>query len=195
MITIHVTQKLHAKLPLDNQGCIAAKNPGTAPAATAIADNPLSGWHANLLTLQRRNCVLLVHDATRFALFIKGLVKADFAHFDRYFADALINTLLKLGATEHQLDAAVARLAPCRFDTHCSRSVQGTMNQMKAGIEHMLWYDDGKLDAISSYRTGVWLAERPCTVKGVKDFIWPKAAMLALLSQLEQEILSQKTTK
>lgn len=183
MITIHATKKLHAKLPLDAQGCIGGKQAQPNPTLPANNKNPLSGWHANVIVLQRRNCVLLVHDATRFPLFIKSLVKADFARFDWYFADALMNTLLKLGANQQQLDNAAALLAPCQFDTVCNRSVQGTMNQMAGDIEHMLWYDNVSLDDISSYRSGVWLAGRPCTVKGVKDCIWPKKAMLALLSQ------------
>lgn len=144
----------------------------------------LSDWHANLLIIQRRNCVILVHDATRFPLFIKGLLKADFANFDRLFADALMNTLLKLGAKQSQLDTAAALLAPCRFDTNCDRSVQGTMNQMAGDFEHMLWFEEARLEDICSYATGAWLADRPCTVKGQKDCIWPDRAMLALLNRV-----------
>ncbi|MEF3074901.1 hypothetical protein V2P20_07675 [Methylobacter sp. Wu1] len=182
MITIHATKKLYAHLPV-----AATMNPPPSDDSAATppdsADNPLSGWHANLLTLQRRLCVVLVHDATRFPLFMKGLVKADFANFDRLFADTLMNTLLKLGANQTQMDSASALLAPCRFDTDCNRSVQGTMNQMAGDIEHMLRFDHTKLDDICSYRTGVWLADRPCTLKGQKDCIWPEKAMLALLTE------------
>jgi hypothetical protein len=206
MIAIHATKKLYAKLPgvasMKQRG-IEVSEPDALDSANAALkqqtnlssltptlslrereQNPLSGWHANLLTLQRRNCVLLVHDATRFPLFIKGLVKADFARFDELFADALMNTLLKLGANPTQLDKAAALLAPCRFDTDCNRSVQATLNQMAGDIRHMLLFDQADLDAMCSYRTGVWLADRPCTVKGQKDCIWPDKAMLALLNQL-----------
>lgn len=71
MITIHATKKLSAKLP---SGISPIDSTGTT---SELDNNPLSGWHANLLILQRRNCVLLVHDVTRFPLFIKGLLKAD----------------------------------------------------------------------------------------------------------------------
>jgi hypothetical protein len=158
------------------------------PASRLGNDNPLSGWHANLLILQRRNCILLVHDATRFPLFIKGLVKADFAHFDRLFADALMNTLLKLDASETQLDTAAALLAPCRFDSDCNRSVQGTMNRMAGDLEHMLWIEEARLEDICSYATGAWLADRPCTVKGQKDWIRPDRAMLALLNRVANAV-------
>jgi hypothetical protein len=195
MIAIHASKKLYAHLSVVasmKQGGIedsAANDLDSANAASRLHSvNPLSGWHANLLTLQRRNCVLLVHDATRFPLFIKGLIKADYAHFDRLFADTLMNTLLKLGANQAQLDTAAALLGPCCFDTDCNRSVQGTMNQMAGDIERMLRFEEARLDDICSYSTGVWLADRPCTVKGQKDCIWPDKAMLALLTQVGGEL-------
>lgn len=56
MITIHATKKLYAHLPV-----AATMNPHPSDDSAATppdsADNPLSGWHANLLTLQRRLCV------------------------------------------------------------------------------------------------------------------------------------------
>ncbi len=183
MITIHATKKLHTKLPLNDQGLIVSKDTDSQPESNRITINPLSGWHANLITLQRRNCILLVHDATRFPLFMKGLVKADFARFNWLFEDTLMNTLLKVNASQQQLDAAAELLAPCQFDTDCNRSVQGTMNQMKGDLEYRLWYDNAKLEDYSSYRTGAWRADRPCTVKGIKDCIWPIKAMLELLSR------------
>lgn len=55
---------------------------------------------------------------------------------------------------------------------------------MAGDVEHMLWYDNASLKDIGAYRTGAWLADRPCTVKGVKDCIWPPKAMFALLDEL-----------
>jgi hypothetical protein len=34
---------------------------------------------------------------------------------------------------------------------------------------------------ITGYRVGAWLADRPCTVKGIKGCIWPQRAMHELL--------------
>lgn len=185
MLKIHATKKLFARLPLDEDGFIAKKKTVENPIALSPRTNPLSNWHANLLTLQRRNCVILVHDETRFPLFIKSLVKADFAEFDWHFSDALMNTLLKLDANQQQLDAAVSLIAPCQFDSSCDRSVQGTMNHMKFAIENMLWYDNVNIEDVSTYRTGAWLAHMPCGVKGSKDYIWPDKAMLDLLSNIK----------
>ena len=182
-IIIHTTKKLHSKLPLDESGYLKPSTPRISLVPSAVEDNPLSGWHANLITLQRHNCVMMVHDSTRFAVFIKNLLKRNFADLDWHFQNAFMNTLFQLGATQQQLDYAATLLAHCHFDADCSRSVQGTMNRMSGDVEHLLWCDNAKLEDVNSYRLGVWLAERPCTVKGVKDCIWPKKAMLQLLSQ------------
>lgn len=84
MIHLHCTQKLLSKLPVDINGRLP--NTRARPlAANDPADSPLSGWHANLVTLQRRNCVLFVHDTTRFPVLLTCLTKPDFAELDYCF--------------------------------------------------------------------------------------------------------------
>ena len=180
VIQIHATKKLAAKLPAD-----ALREP-EAIAAEAKA-NPLTGWHGNLLTIQRRNCVLLVHDATRFGLFIPALLKADFARLDWHFADTLMNTLLKAGMGEAELVRAEQLLTvpgtACLlgFDTDCDRSVQGTLNQMKGELEHMIAYHGINISDSAPYSISAWLSNRPCTIKGRKDCLWPMKEMKTLL--------------
>ncbi len=189
MINVHTTKKLLAKLPLDDNRTLA--NHHVLPEYQKAGPSPLGDWHANLLILQRRNCVLFVHDNTRFPVFIKELRKPDFANLAWHFDDAFMNTLMKAGANETQMTAAANALGTLRFDNDCNRSVQGTMNQMAGDIENMLWYDNAELGDISAYRTGVWLADRPCTVKGVKDCVWPDKAMLALLDRIAESALPE----
>ncbi len=180
MIKIHVTKKLFTKLPVNELGCLPVDK-NTVPFQAELSKNPLTGWHANLIVLQRRNCILMVHDETRFALFMPCLKKPDFANLDWHFQDTFMNTLLKQGANQQQLESASACLNQLNFDTICDRSVQGTMNQMKGDIERMLSYDNVNVTDVSGYRTGVWLSDRPCTIKGKKECVWPQKAMLNLL--------------
>ncbi len=139
MIKIHTTKKLLTKLPVDDKGFLPEDKKMVF--AKGSKESPVSGWHANLITLQRRNCVIFVHDSTRFPLFIPCLTKPDFASLNWHFQDSLMNTLLKIGAEQRQLDAAASCLTQLSFDSTCDRSVQGTLNRMKADIEHMLWYE------------------------------------------------------
>ncbi|EWH09022.1 hypothetical protein DS2_14649 [Catenovulum agarivorans DS-2] len=181
MIELFCTQKLIAKLPV-SQGLLPEGIALNESLTEKILNNPLSGWHANLLTIQRRNCILMVHNQTRFPLLLIGLTKKDFAVLDYHFADALMNTLLKLGADEEQMQAAQDLLAPVSIAKAFDRSVQGTMNQMKGDLEHFIWFDDLNIMDCSAYKLSVWLAKRPCTVKGQKDCVWPDKAMLQLLT-------------
>ncbi len=190
MITVHATKKLFAKLPVDEQGYLPAHE-RTATASHLAANDEgaslLSGWHGNLVTLQRRNCVLFVHDTTRFTLLLMGLTKPDFAKLDFLFQDALMNTLLKCGANDEQMRAVVMQLQDLCFDTQCDRSVQGSLNRMKSDIEHLLWYDNADIMALSAYRTSVWLSNRPSVLKGMKsnECLWPIKAMAALVGKGE----------
>jgi hypothetical protein len=183
MIKLHATKKLLSKLPVDESGYLPkSQEPGNI--ATTQAESPLSDWHGNIFLLQRRQCILLIHDRTRFPLFIPRLTKPDFANLDWWFMDTLMNTLIKCGANDQQLNAIHQHLAPLQIDTTRDRSVQGTMNRMKGDIEHQLWYDRVDINGVSAAGTSVWLAERPCNVKGQKDCLWPQQAMLALLERL-----------
>ncbi|MAK44063.1 MAG: hypothetical protein CMN80_07915 [Spongiibacter sp.] len=184
MMTIHATKKLMAKLPVNEAGLLPLREKTIYLAERDdAAPSPLGSWHANLLTLQRRNCVLLVHDQTRFPVFIPALKKADLANLDWWFSDALMNTLLKCGANDRQMALAAEMLHRLQVDSVCDRSVQGTMNRMASDIEHMLYYDSINLAEITGYRLSAWLAHRPCSVKGRKDCVWPDREFFALLDQ------------
>lgn len=180
MIQIHATKKLLAKMPA--QAKLGPEDILAAP------QSKLGSWHANLLTIQRRNCLLFVHDQTRFPVFIPALTKPDFAIVDRFFDDALMNTLLQCGATQDQLDTAAALLQPLAFVGGTDRSVLGTQNQLGQDIDHIIYFDSLSVADMAGYAVSAWLADRPCHVKGRKDYIWPKDAFLELLDSLSTEV-------
>lgn len=181
---LHATRKLFARLPLDDKGRLPVTSHNQWLYERPVLEtNPLGGWHGNLVTLQRRNCVLLVHDQTRFPVVMPALTNPDFAELNYRFVDVLMNTLLKSGAEQEHLDIADRYLRPLQMDTECNRSVQGTLNRMKGDVEHMLWYDQVNIADLTGYRLGAWLADSPCTAKGL-GVLFPRRNMLALLSRL-----------
>jgi len=182
MIKIHSTKKLLAKLPLDEHGMLT--NTGVNNNNPVADDSPLGDWHANLLTLQRHNCIVFVHDATRFPVFLKELRKPEFAELGWRFEDAFMNTLLKAGASDTQMQAAAGALRPLMFDSECSRSVQSTITQRAGDIEHIIARDNIALSQVSAYRMGAHLSEMLTKVKGMKDYIRPNEEMFALLDDL-----------
>lgn len=184
MIKLHATKKLYEKLPVDKDGYLPrTKRTEWLYEQPVLVINPLSGWHAHLVVLQRRNCILMAHDTTCFPLVLPALTKPDFAELNDRFVDVFMNTLLKCGAEEAHLEAAHQYLRPFQMDTDCNRSVQGTLNRMKDEFEHLLDYDGLNIAEMTGYSAGAWLADTPRTVKG-NGTLWPKNAMLELLSRL-----------
>lgn len=177
---LHCTKKLYAKLP---ENLKATEQPATAIGIQAQWLN----WHANLITIQRRQCVIAVHDATRFTLFIPCLTRKDFANLDWHFYDVFINTLLKNDMPPELVNTAATNYQPLTFDTNCNRSVQGTMNQVAQEIDYGLYYKNTSVADISPYRYSADLSHRPCGVKGQKDYIWPDREMAPLLNNLTQQ--------
>ena len=177
---LHCTKKLYTKLP---EKVKATEQPATAIGIQAQWLN----WHANLITIQRRQCVIAVHDATRFTLFIPCLTKKDFANLDWHFNDVFINTLLKSDMPPELVNVAATNYQPLTFDTNCNRSVQGTMNQVAQEIDYGLYYKNTSVADISPYRYSADLSHRPCGVKGQKNYIWPDREMAQLLNKLTQQ--------
>lgn len=185
MLKLHATRKFFDKLKLNSDGTLPPTPMSKWLNDRPILDiNPLSGWHGHLVTLQRRNCVLLAHDSTRFPLVLPVLTKPDFAELNARFIDAFMNTLLKCGANEVHLEMADKYLRPLQIDTDCSRSVQSTLNRMKDEFEYQLYYDRLSITDITGYNAGAWLADTPRSVKSQKTVLWPKDAMFTLLESL-----------
>lgn len=173
---IHVTKKMAEKLK--NSGfemsSSADKNPGS-----------LGEWHANITTIQRRQCLVFTHDQTRFSLALIGVTQKELKALTFWFSDMLGNTMLKLGYPAELMERAVGLVDELSFDTVCSRSVQGTLKNMMLDLEAFTW-DGSDIMELGSYSVSARLCERPCGIKGMKkrEFIWPAAEMHNLLKQL-----------
>lgn len=176
---IHCTKKLFEKLPVS----LIEQPPSAQP--IGVYANWLN-WHANVVVMQRRQNLIFVNDATRFAAFIPVVVQKDLANLPHLFTDVFINTLIKSDIDFELVDKAAKLIQqqPFSFDTICDRSVQSTMRLMTSDIEYELIYDGSKITDLLPYSTSARLCERPCTVKGTKDVVWPNRAMSELLRKL-----------
>ncbi|MDX1251748.1 MAG: hypothetical protein IDH49_05780 [Gammaproteobacteria bacterium] len=116
---IHCTKKLLAELP------------------SSLIDQVATGesWHANVLRIDRRKCVLFTHDATLYSVFVPGLRKPDFALLDQMFGQRLFKALLWEGFPQHLIERALEACRTVRFTRSSSRSVLGSMNDIRFQIE------------------------------------------------------------
>lgn len=146
------------------------------------------GWHGNLIHLFRRKCVLLVNDETRFTLFIPGMVKQDFAIFQKVFTHHFERTLGYMNANPAQIAQAKLLLGGFSYHKTHNRSVLGTLNDLKVGIDYILKERFGRLpETEAEYRWLVtFLNETPCSGKDLKGVVFPGREMLGMIDQARQ---------
>jgi hypothetical protein len=98
--------------------------------SVTLVDAPTSDddWYANLLWIDRRKCLLIVHAGTLFALFAADIRVSDLRPLERRVVELLASALLEEGLP---IDA-LGRLEPSkvRLAKTASRHVLGVMNQM-----------------------------------------------------------------
>lgn len=112
MLTIRCSQKLLKEL-------------NVTPGGGEPQDGYLGGWHADLLRIERRKCVLITNDATLYSLFIPGLRKPEFERFGErciYATPCMVLALSCLRSCSIQT-AAITGAGPLPMTTGMSLSL------------------------------------------------------------------------
>ena len=159
---LHCSRKLAGKL----------SNVSPAPLEET---SPLGSWHGHLVTFDRRQCVMFMHDDTRYALFLPGLRKEHFAVLgERLFRELFTATLAALGCPDGQIRKVALALGPVRYDMATDRSVQGSLRVARQDLEALLYRLPDVME-VDPLEAAAWLNDRPVTVYGKP--LWPRRAM------------------
>jgi hypothetical protein len=117
---IHCTKKLINELEVSPSG--------------SMATEPLSGffgtWHANLIRIERRRCLLLTNDRTLYSLLVPGVKKKDLANLRELFRLHLSINLEKEGFGPEDITKALGEYGEIAIAPTTSRSVLGSMNDL-----------------------------------------------------------------
>ena len=97
MAILRCTQKLLSELKLK-------------PSDSIQQPSDLSGWHANLLRIDRRKCVLFTHDTTLYSFFVPGLKKPDFENIREVFGQNLFKSLMAENLPQKQKSTSASLL-------------------------------------------------------------------------------------
>jgi len=128
MQTIHCTQKLLKELGM--QG------------ATILQSEPQHGllgpWHANLIRIERRKCVLFTNDHTLYSFLLPGVKKADLKNFRELFLLHLKMNLMKEGFGAEEISKACAEYDEIAVAPTNNRSVLGSMNDLVQHYEFFI---------------------------------------------------------
>lgn len=99
-----------------------------APGALADVPSAPNDWYANLIWIDRRKCLLVVHADTLFPVFVADVRTPQLANFGQYIAWTVATSL----ADEELAPDCLGPLDPAqvRLARTASRSVLGVMNDM-----------------------------------------------------------------
>lgn len=102
-------------------------------------ENSLLGdWHANLLIIERRKCVVFMNDKTFYSLFIPGLTKADFKRLPEIFLDKLLDNLDYCALSEYREKIISEYDGKIRFGKTNNKSVLGCLSDIKYAIHNAI---------------------------------------------------------
>jgi hypothetical protein len=95
----------------------------------------IGDWHANLLRIERRKCVLFTNSKTLYSIFVPALKRVDFDHFDERFRQSLFKRLRIEGFSQFQIEKVLEEYQTIDFARTNNRSVLGSMNDLAFQIE------------------------------------------------------------
>lgn len=142
---------------------------------------PLGSWHANLYAIDRRQCLLLCHDATRYCLFLPGLRAPHLKELGRWHRELFLATLATAGVEGVVLKRIELAFGTPRFDTATDRSVLGSMIIARQVLDGLLMRVGNVLD-LDPVLASRHLNECPAMAGRVVH--WPEREMLERVARL-----------
>jgi len=123
MQLIRCTQKLIKELRIE-------------PSEKEAQSGDIGGWHANLLRIDRKKCVLFTNDRTLYSFFVPGLKKPEFERFQEVFRLNLFKCLVNDGFSQDQIERVLSEYQTIGIAKTNNRSVLGSMNDFAFQIKY-----------------------------------------------------------
>lgn len=165
---LHCTRKLAARLP-------------DVSTARLEETSLLGSWHANLYSIDRRQCLLFCHDATRYCLVLPGMRPPQFKELGRCHRELFLASLTTAGAEKAVLKRIELAFGAARFDTGTDRSVLSSMTVARWDLEGLLMRVGNILD-LDPVVASRHLNKRPAMADRVLH--WPEREMLERVAEL-----------
>jgi len=123
MQLIRCTQKLIKELRVE-------------PSEKEAQSGYIGGWHANLLRIDRKKCILFTNDLTLYSFFISGLKRPEFERFREVFRHNLFKFLVNDGFSQTQIERVLSEYQTIELAKTNNRSVLGSMNDLAIQIKY-----------------------------------------------------------
>lgn len=98
----------------------------------------LGQWHANLIYIDRRKCVVFVNDKTRFNFIECDVTRSYLREMAKWFPDLLSCVLHDEGIPDETVERILSEYDEIGFSKTNSKSVLGTLNDLAFNYEYMI---------------------------------------------------------
>ena len=105
-----------------------------------------SSWHANLLRIDRRKCILFTHDKTLYSFFVAGLTKPHFENIREVFRQNLFKSLMPETLPQKHIEIFLDDIREIEIAKTNNRSVLGSMNDLTFQLKYQIAYEGGLLN-------------------------------------------------
>ena len=135
MQLIRCTAKLRKEMRLkDSALCTGAEEEGR-----------LGPWHANLIYINRRKCVLFVNDRTLINFIVPDVSRAEIRELRKVFLSFLHPVLAEEGLSSTERESIASEYSEVCYAKSSSKSVLGSMNDLAFHYEHRILMAGGIL--------------------------------------------------
>lgn len=107
------------------------------------ADACLGSWHANLLFIARRKCVLFVNDRTLFNFIVPDVSRVQLKALSGLFISWLACVLAEEEIPEYVREKIMAEYSKVEYANTNSKSVLGSMNDLAYHYEYLILSEGG----------------------------------------------------
>jgi hypothetical protein len=110
----------------------------TKPLEKPAFSNDVGSWHANLIRVDRRKCVLFTNDATLYSFLVPGLKKPQFENFREVFGQNLFKNLRWENIPQDQIEIVLDEHRDIIIAKTYNRSVLGSMNDLTYHLKYRI---------------------------------------------------------
>ena len=104
-------------------------------------------WHANLLWVDRKKCVLFTNNPTLYSFFLPSIKKSILENFEEVFRLSLFKSLIAERFAEPQVEYVLRQHQHIVIAKTNSRSILGSMNDLAFQIKSMISATGGLANA------------------------------------------------
>jgi hypothetical protein len=122
-----------------------------------VDTDALYSWHAHLFLYNRRKCILVMNNKTRYNFILISLKKDDFKEFNNLIVKSIAENLAMDGVDKVVIEKYIENCTPVSYTATSDRGIISQINEMIMASESKMRQD--KLDSIETdiYELNRWL--------------------------------------